>query len=423
MVMGDSAGGLGSGFWSSPGVAAALGRCDFPVLLEAIRRERGWSQAELAEAAGYSQSWVSKVLRGRQELNLGQAREVARRLGIPVHLLRLGDAGGEGPAKRRDFGKALAVALIASPVLAEADGDTAHALTAITSAQRRLDATTPARELARGVAAHVEMANRMLARGPVAQRNGDTAAALSEAAGFAGWLHADMCDWGTARTYYRLAVDAARHAGHDLLAGYMLGSLAMLEIDTGDAVTGLGLLARAREQMGSLAHPTPRAWLASLEALGHADAGDGDAADRALSRAGQAAGGDGTVTQPPWPWLFPFDEAKLAGYRALVCVRLKRPAEALAAFARSLAAAQPAPKQRAVIMLEVAAAVCQEGMAARDSARVDEAFGLAGEGLRLGLRYSSERVIHRCRSFRRGYSGPAAPQVREFDRRLRAILP
>lgn len=423
MVVSDSASGLGPGFWSRPAVAAALGNCDFRVLLEAIRRERGWSQAELAEAAGYSQSWVSKVLRGRQELNLGQARELARRLGIPVHLLRLGDAGGEGPARRRDFGKALAVALVVGPVVADADGDTAHALTAITNAQRRLDATTPARELARGVAAHVEMANKLLARAPAARRAGGMAAALSEAAGFAGWLHADMCDLGTARTYYRLAVDAARHAGHDLLAGYMLGSLAMLEIDASDALTGLGLLARAREQLGRLAHPTPQAWLASLEALGYAAAGDADAADRALSRARQAASDDGALTPPPWPWLYPFDEAKLAGYEALVCVRSRRPAQALAAFAQSLAAAQPAPKQRAVIMLEVATAACQEGMTARDSIRADEAFRLAGEGLGLGLRYSSERVIQRSRSFRRSYNGPATAQVREFDQRLRATLP
>jgi hypothetical protein len=52
--------------------------------------------------------------------------------------------------------------------------------------------------------------------------------------------------------------------------------------------------------------------------------------------------------------------AGLVGYRAVVCVRLHRPGEALAAFAESLPAAQPAPKQRAIVMLEVATAACQE---------------------------------------------------------------
>jgi transcriptional regulator with XRE-family HTH domain len=424
MVMSDSAVGLGPEFWSGPVVARALARCDFAVLMEEIRREHGWTQAELAEAAGYSQSWVSKVLRRKQALNLDQARELARRLGIPVHLLRLGEAGGDGPANRRDFGKSLALALVAWPGMAEAGENAAPALTMITSAQRRLDATTPARDLARGVAAHVEMANRMLTRARTSRRSEAVAAALSEAAGFAAWLHADMCDLGTARTYYRLAVDAARHAGHHLLAGYMLGSLAALEIDAGDAATGLGLTARAREQIGPAAHPTPRAWLAAIEALGHAASpAGGGAAERALGWAGEAAGDDAVLTPPPWPWLFPFDHAKLAGYRALVCVRLGRPGEALSAFAESLAAAQPAPKQRAVIMLEVATAASQEGAAGKDTARIDEAFRLAGEGLAAGMQYSSERAIQRSRTFRRGYTGPVTRQVRDFDQRLLATLP
>jgi hypothetical protein len=373
---------------------------------------------------GYSQSWVSKVLRSRQVLTLDQAREISRRLGIPVHLLRFGSPGGEDPAKRRDFGKAIALALVPWPGPPGADQSTAPTLNAITHAQRRLDAMTPARELARGVIPHVEMARRMLgqARGP--RVAADVAAALSEAAGLAGWLYTDMCDHGTARFYYRLAADAAHHAGHDLLAGYMLGSLAAFEIDTGDYAGGLGLIARAREQMAGENHPTPRAWLAAIEALGHASARGGErAADDAIERAGAAVEAGWGMTEPPWPWIFPFDQAKLAGYRALVCVRLGRPGDALAAFADSLGAPQPAPKQRAMIMLEVATAACQEGAEEKDTARVDEAFGLAAEALALGERYGSGRVIQRSRIFRRDYAGPVTSSVQAFDRRVHATFP
>src|SRR6266568_211139 len=422
MVMGYSVNGLAPGFWSRPMVERALARCDFAVLIEQIRRERGWTQAELAGAVGYSQSWVSKVLRGKQVLTLDQAREVARLLEMPVHLLRLGEAGGEDTAKRRDLGKALALAAVSWPVLVAADDDSAPTLTMITSAQRRLDATTPARDLVRSVIAHVEMANRLTARAHTSQRGVELAASLSEAAGFAGWLHADMCDFGTARTYYRLAFDGARHAGHDLLACYMLGSLAALEIDQGDPVTGLAPVTRAREQITGT-HPTPRAWLAATEALGHAVSRTDDrAADRALERAGESTAPGATVTSPPWPWLFAFDQAKLAGYRALVNVRLGRPAEALAAFAESLAAVQPVPKQRAVLMLEVATAVSQEGTASKDAARTDEAFHLASEALTVGAQYGSDRVIQRSRRFRRDYVGPITDQVRDFDRRLQATM-
>jgi hypothetical protein len=92
---------------------------------------------------------------------------------------RFGDPGGDDPTKRRDFGKAMALALVPLPTRAVVDETTAPTLTAITGAQRRLDATTSARELARGVTAHVEMANRMLARAGKTPYAADVAAAAS----------------------------------------------------------------------------------------------------------------------------------------------------------------------------------------------------------------------------------------------------
>ncbi len=355
-------------------------------------------------------------------LTLDQAREVSGRLGIPLHLLRFG-SGGEDPAKRRDFGKAVALTVLAWPGLTETDENAGPSLTEITRAQRRLDATTCARDLAPSVGAHVEMANRMLDRTRRSRTGEDVAAALSEAAGFAAWLHADMCDMGTARTYYRLAVGAARHAGHDLLAGYMLGSLAAFEIDCGDHESGLGLIDRAREQISASEHPAPHAWLAAIEALGRAAARESSGATDALDRAGEAVRRSDAGLPPPWPWMFQFDHAKLAGYRALVCVRTGRPADALAAFAESVAAIQPAPKQRAMVMLEVATADRQEGVDQRDRVRVDEAFRLAGEALATGRRYNSERIIQRSRRFRHGYAGPVTANVHVFDQRLRAAFP
>ena len=56
-------------------------------------------------------------------------------------------------------------------------------------------------------------------------------------------------------------------------------------------------------------------------------------------------------------------------------------------------------------MLEVATAACQEGVREKDTARIDEAFGLASEALTLGERYDSGRVLQRSRMFRRDYAG------------------
>jgi transcriptional regulator with XRE-family HTH domain len=409
-------------FWSSPAAAAALASCDFAALLEEMRRAHGWTQRQLALEVGYSQSWVSNVLREQQTLTVDQVRDISRRIGVPVHLLRFGDPGGDDPTNRRDFGKAMALALVPMPTRAAVDETTAPTLTTITGAQRRLDATTSARELTRGVIAHVEMTNRLLACASSTPYTAAVAAAASEAAGFAAWLHADMYDIGTARAYYRMAIDRARRTGHDLLAGYMLGSLAMFETDGGDPEIGLPLIADARREIGAAVHPAPQAWLDAIEALSLAAARrDGEAAGRALDRAAMTIDRDRRSEPPPWPWVFPFDHAKLAGYRALVAVRLTRPAEALAAFTESLSAAQPAPKQRAVIMLEVATAARQDATASRESDRVDEAFRLACEALGVGVAYSSERVIERARRFRREYRGPATSYVREFDDQLQAV--
>jgi hypothetical protein len=102
--------------------------------------------------------------------------------------------------------------------------------------------------------------------------------------------------------------------------------------------------------------------------------------------------------------------------------RSRRPGDALAAFTESLSAAQPAPKQRAVIMLEVATAARQDGVARRDSDRIDESFRLACEALGVGVAYSSERIVDRARRFRREYAGPATSYVRDFDDQLRSAL-
>lgn len=408
-------------FWSTPAVAAALASCDFPTLLDELRRAHGWRQADLAKAVGYSQSWVSKVLRRTQPLTIDQVREISHQLGVPLQLLRFGDEGGDDPTNRREFGKAMALALLPIPPRAEPDENTASALTAITGSQRRLDAMTPARELTRGVTAHVEMADRHYGRTGHAPFGPDIAAAVSEAAGFAAWLHADMHDIGTARMYYRLAIDRARRAEHDLLTAYMLGSLAAFEIDASDSDLAMMLIAEARKQIGPRAHHTPRAWLSSIEALAHATARRDTSSADALRQAQHAIDAVG-ASPPPWPWVFPFDAAKLAGYRALVAVRLNQPNQALAAFAESLSSVQPAPKQRAAVMLEVATAVRQGAELSHDAGQVDEAFRLGNDALKIGTTYSSERVIQRARRFRREYTGPTTAKIREFDRHLRSTL-
>ncbi|MEV6982791.1 tetratricopeptide repeat protein [Sphaerisporangium sp. NPDC051017] len=376
------------------------------------------NEYDLYSATARAQIKEDDPLRGKQPLTVDQVMEISDRLDIPLHMIQLGSRGDDDQTKRRDFSKSLVLAAIGVTSVsrpAAVDGSTAANLMTITGAQRRLEATTPSRELAQAAVAHVDMAKRTLARTGQSPFADEVCAAVSEAAGFAAWLHADMHDTGTARTYYRLAIDAAVKADHDLLAAYMIGSLASFEIEGEDSHVGLALLADARRRLGDHPPPIANAWLSSIEALGHAAAHAPSSASAALHEAEQAVQASERASVPPWPWVFPFDQPKLAGYRALVMVRLGRHQEAVSAFAESLATAQPAIKQRAVLMTEIATARC----IARE---YDEALHLAEEALKVGVAHRSERVIQRARRFRRDYTGPLTSHVRAFDDRLRATL-
>lgn len=414
---------LPADLWITPTAAAALANCNLPVLMELVRGARGWSQAELASALGYSQSWVSRALRRHHTLTVDQVREIATRLGIPLHLLRI---GGGGETKRREFGKAAAglVMLPIAPVGSlDISDDTAVTLRAITAGQRRLDGVAPARDLVGTATTHAAVTNRLLARCAHSALAARIAAAASEAAGFAAWLHLDMRDGGTARRYYRMAVERARLADLPLLAAYMIGSLAAAEIDEGDPLLGLDLAGRAQRELGDRPPPTARAWLGCIYALGHATAGAAYHADQALIDVDGALDDADTAGPPPWPWMFPFDHAKAAGYRALVSVRLGRHAAAAAAFVDAIPMTPLPPKQQALIALEMAETELQTATRHHATDQVDHAFSTARDALRVGVTYDSQRVIHRARRFRNTHMGPVTVAVAQFDEEMRTTLP
>ena len=413
-------------------MAAALATCDIPTVIEGVRIARGWSQGDLARELTYSQSWVSRVVNRQQSLTVGQVQDLARRLDIPLHLIRFGDqAPTPAPdrkeaatTRRRDFGKTIAAGgLIATapPSLTGEcghhgiDRTTAPSLRAITGGQRRMEATSPARHLLPSAISHVHLAEQMLTNARGTPFHTELCAAAGEASGFAAWLNADLGDMGSARMHYRTAVVRARQAGMRLLDVYMLGSLAAFEIETAeDPELGLGLVREAEHVLGPDAHPTARAWLACVGALAHACLGDGSATADAIRHAEREVARPDNA-HPPWPWVFAFDEAKVAGYRARAAVRLRSPNEAHAAFTEAIAPPRHNVKQSALLKVELAGAHAEAG-------DVDEAFRLAHEALGIGVRFSSERVVGRVRSFRRSYRGPAADTVAELDGRLTELV-
>jgi hypothetical protein len=315
---------------------------------------------------------------------------------------------------RREFLETAALVAVSATLPVESDQSFA-AIRTITVAQRRLDGETPSRDLAEAVTAHLHMVNRKRAitRDPLAQQV--IAAGMSEVAGFSGWLHWDMHDLGSARTFYSTAIKAARAAHHPTLAAYMLGSLAALAVYEGIASEALAILRAAAARLGPECPMIAVAWLSSLEAIAHADAGNEAATWQALERADEAVRAipsDGAV---PWPWVFRFDHEKVARHRLTAAVRLGRPHMALAVggdvvgFLRNGHA-----KQRGLLQLDLAEAHLQAGEA-------DEAFRIAVEAVDLGRHIQSGRIINRARRLRRHFTGsPTHPIVRGFDDRIQS---
>jgi hypothetical protein len=206
--------------------------------------------------------------------------------------------------ERRQFLQAMAATPLAALLSGEDAG--AEAITAVTGGFRRLESTTAAAELGAPVTAHLRFITGRLEHG-----GSQLAAAASEAAGLAAWLAVDQADGAAAGHHYRQAVGYARRSGSDTLAAYMLGSMALWAAETGQANDAARLVGQARQSIPQPAPPTVGAWLAAIEATAQASAGDADATLAACKRAETAVAAG---HEPLWPWLFPFDHARLAGY-------------------------------------------------------------------------------------------------------------
>jgi hypothetical protein len=225
----------------------------------------------------------------------------------------------------------------------------------------------------------------------------------------AAWLHADLADPAQARRYYKMSIAAAQQAQNPLLAIYMQRSFGQYATTAGDAAHGLRLLRDAAGRLPRSAPPTARAWLASLEAVSLGYLGD-RAALKALDDAQRYT--DATVSSDPvWPWVFQFDTAKIASYRAVAASRLGLPKIAAEAFSIANGSAG-SPKQAAIVTVEQARVTASGG-------HLDQACVLALAAYDVGNQYDSERVRQAVHDFRASL-GQRAPQrvTADLDERL-----
>ncbi|MFF5475457.1 helix-turn-helix domain-containing protein [Streptomyces achromogenes] len=400
---------------------------DYGRVIELARKGRQMTQAALGQALGMSQSAVSRLeKRGQASYSTDVLAAAAAHLQIPPALVGLADGRtarvqvrDDDPMHRRTvLGGALAA--MAAPVLAavpdthDTIGGQAAALRLTTSSYRRLDGTTPSRDLADAVEGHIRLIQTITRTATGDADRARLAAVGSEAASFAGWLAWDKGDHGSARSWYGGAVKAARSSGNTLLAAYQIGTLAQFEAHAGNGVEALNLARRARRVLGEQRPAVADAWLLTVEALGYAVAGDRHGADRALADSRTAAEAlTAGQESPPWPWVFSFTPDKVAACRVTCGARLGLPEWVLAQDVEALATGHA--KQRALLVLDIAAGHLAGG-------RVEAAFALASRALEAGLQYRSGRIVERARALRRSLTTASPPRVvRDFDERLHGV--
>jgi tetratricopeptide (TPR) repeat protein len=356
--------------------------------LQRHRRARNWTQEQVADLLrqlagqdlGIDANAVSRHERGIIAMPRPPYPELYARL-YRTSVGTLWPPSRIGGMERRRFLQAMA-ATTGAALLGGADPST-EAITTVTGGFRRLESTTAAGELGDPVRAHLRFIAGQLDRG-----GSQLAAAASEAAGLAAWLAVDQSDDAAAGRHYRRAVGYARRSGSDVLAGYMLGSMALWAAETGRTREAARLLGQARQSIPEAAAPTVHAWLAAIEAIAEASAGNADATLAACNRAetAVAAGHD-----PMWPWLFPFDAGKLAGYVGACATRLGLPRTALPALTEALNGLGPArTKQRALVLADLA--VNHRALGDDDQARE-----LAAEAHAIGVERASAKVLQRVR--------------------------
>lgn len=411
--------------WASFGDLKDAARArNFGQVIRRARQLAGLSQVQLGVVCGLSQPAVSRLEnRGVSDYNMTTLASVATALDLPFELVGLANQQVNGPSpvdvERRELLAAAVVAVVAPPAppagakTPEWGDSPAAALRIATTSFRRMDATTASRDFSDAMQSHLRLIQAVGRDVPDGAQRARMASVGSEAASFARWLAWDMSDHGSARRWYGTAVKAAHSAGDPLLIAYQTGSLAAFEADTGNQHQAMRLVHQARAQFGCELPPLTAAWLSSIEAVAHAANDDRRAYDRALKACAQSAARIPDADPVAWPWIFAFDERKVAACRVACMARLGRPLHARIPdqdIATALSSAHD--KQRALLTLDVATGY----LATKE---VDTAFSLATRALAEGVRLRSGRIVERARALRRTYVSASPPHVvREFDNQL-----
>jgi transcriptional regulator with XRE-family HTH domain/tetratricopeptide (TPR) repeat protein len=331
---------------------------------------------------------------------------------ITIEEDRFEDGGDE--VERRDFLRVAGTAVVGAFLPWKAwplpDGSLdLDDLVSITSRYCRLAPTVPSARLLEARLAHLRILMGLVGSARSEATRARVAAAVNQAAAFAGRLAFDLGDYAAFHRYYRLAVSYAKRAGDDALASYTLGSMSYWSVMGGDDEQALTTMEHAKSLFPKQVPPVVESWFAVFEASVQSKAGGISEAMAALGRAEEAIAKD----QEPWAWTLPLDFGRLTRHRGFCATRLGLPAVSIPALRHGLDELGPHEiKWRALALSDLANSYILTG-------EIEEACGAAGEAFDTGIQLQSDRVLKRVARIRREL-GPwkETKAVRELEERM-----
>ena len=282
-------------------------------------------------------------------------------------------------------------------------------LVSITNRYCRLAPLVPSATLLEAMLAHLRILKSLVGSARSEATRERVAAAVNQAAAFAGRLAFDLGDYEAFHRYYRVAVSYARRAGDDALTAYTLGSFSYWSVMGGDGEQALTAMEQARSLLPKQVPAVVESWFAVFEASVQSKTGETSQAMAALGRAEEAIGKD----QEPWAWTLPLDFGRLTRHRGFCATRLELPAVSIPALRHGLDELGPHEiKWRALALSDLAKSYTLTG-------EIEEACGAAGEAFDAGIQLQSDRVLKRVARIRREL-GPwkDTKAVRDLEERI-----
>ena len=264
------------------------------------------------------------------------------------------------------------------------------------------------------VVAQYELAGAAVGTSTTAAGQRRLLAARARAAVLAGRLNFfDLNDALAARGYYSAGLEAARECADHHQATSALAHLSFVPAAEGAAGAALDYLEAAHRELTDSPCPPITSWLAAIASELHANAGDHDAARRALAQAEEALASDRGAVIPIW---FDFyDRTRLAGFAGYAHLRAGRFDDARAALDEALRLPLAAAKQRAVLQADLATVHFHAG----DLDEACRAASIAVDDLtRAGYATGTDRIRAFLALVR---PHAASPAVRHLDERVSSL--